>query len=131
MNVIGRATLVCTGIALLAVANGALRDLVLARFMSDTLARAASTVRLVMIILAVANLTVAWILPSYRGVWQLGALWLALTIGLEILGGHYLFGTSWQKLAHDYNVLQGRIWILVPLVTLLAPAIAAFIKRSP
>lgn len=46
---------------------------------------------------------------------------MILTLGFEFLAGHYLFGSSWEKLLADYNVARGRIWLLIPIVTLLAP----------
>lgn len=66
-----------------------------------------------------------WIAP--RGVeeaWAVGVGWVALTLAFEFLGGHFLFGKSWTELTVDYNLLAGRIWVLVLVVTLLAPVIA-------
>lgn len=51
----------------------------------------------------------------------IGALWLVLTICFEFLAGHFVFGNPWEKLVSDYNVLTGRIWILIPLTTFVAP----------
>jgi hypothetical protein len=44
-----------------------------------------------------------------------------MTLGFEFLAGHYLFGKPWPVLVADYNLLRGRVWLFVPLVTLLAP----------
>jgi hypothetical protein len=52
----------------------------------------------------------------------IGAVWLALTLAFEFLAGHYLFGSSWERLLADYDLLRGRVWILVLLATLFAPA---------
>jgi hypothetical protein len=56
---------------------------------------------------------------------RIGLLWTALTLAFEFLAGHYLFGNSWESLAADYNIAKGRLWILVPLTTLIAPLLAA------
>jgi len=56
--------------------------------------------------------------PAYR------FAWVALTLAFEFLAGHYLFHNPWDKLLADYDVLHGRIWPLVLIVTLLAPVIA-------
>jgi hypothetical protein len=47
------------------------------------------------------------------------------------LGSHYLFGNPWQRLLADYNLAQGRIWVLVPLATLVAPVIAFALRQGP
>jgi hypothetical protein len=57
--------------------------------------------------------------------WAVGATWLGLTVAFEFLGGHYLFGNSWERLLVDYNIVRGRVWILVLLTTLVAPRLAA------
>ncbi|MFO8077919.1 MAG: hypothetical protein R6U21_04705 [Thermoplasmatota archaeon] len=50
-----------------------------------------------------------------------GLLWLVLTICFEFLAGHFVFNNPWEKLFADYNVFTGRIWILIPLTTFVAP----------
>ena len=50
-----------------------------------------------------------------------GVLWLALTVAFEFLFGHYIAGHPWARLLHDYNLIRGRLWILVLLWTALAP----------
>jgi hypothetical protein len=122
---IARAAIVWVGIACLAVLNGAFREGVLLPRMSETAARAISTVMLCVLILTVAALSIDWITPAARDVWRLGVFWLILTLAFEFLAGHYLFGVPWRRIAADYNVFQGRIWVVVLIVTLFAPAIAA------
>jgi hypothetical protein len=51
----------------------------------------------------------------------LGLLWVFLTIGFEFIFGHFIMKNSWKELLNDYNVLNGRIWIMVLLVLLSAP----------
>jgi len=36
-----------------------------------------------------------------------------------------LFGTPWDRLFADYNLAQGRVWILVPITTAFAPWLTA------
>jgi hypothetical protein len=72
-----------------------------------------------------------WIGPRQSAdAWSVGALWLVLTLGFEFLVGHYVFRNSWEKLLADYNILQGRIWVLVPIITLLAPRLALATPRG-
>ena len=55
---------------------------------------------------------------------KLGLFWTILTIAFEFLFGHYGMGHSWDSLWADYNLLQGRLWPLVLLVTLFGPLLA-------
>jgi hypothetical protein len=50
-----------------------------------------------------------------------GGYWLILTVGFEFIFGHYVAGHSWERLLADYNLGQGRIWVLVLVTTFLAP----------
>lgn len=127
---VGRAFVVWLGIALLAIANGGFREAVLLPRLGETAARAISTLLLSAIILVVASMTIGWISARPQlDAWRIGTLWLALTIAFEFLAGHYLFRVPWHRILADYNIVNGRIWILVLIVTLLAPVAAAFRGR--
>jgi hypothetical protein len=116
-----RALVVWFGILVLASLNGALRDLVVAPRIGDTLARAISTVILCGLVLLVTWYTVRWIGPhSGRQALGVGAFWVALTLCFEFGAGRYA-GKSWSVILEDYNLARGRIWVLVPIVTFLAP----------
>lgn len=118
-----RSLAVWFAILVLAAINGGFRDLALTPALGDTVARAISTVALCSLIAAVAWLTIRWIGPSNAA--RTGVLWLVLTLAFEFLGGRYLFGKTWTELLADYDVTRGRIWLIVPFVTLLAPLWAA------
>lgn len=120
-----RALIVWLGIAVLAVGNGGLREGVLKRLLGDRLAHVISTLLLGAVVLAVSFLSVPWIGPSTPSeAWLLGAGWLAATLAFEFLAGHYLFGNPWKKILHDYDVKRGRVWVLVPICTLMGPPLA-------
>ena len=126
---IARAALVWLGIAALATANGGFRESVLVPRMSETAARAISTLMLSALILIVASVAIRWITPAaQRDAWRIGVLWLAMTVAFEFLAGHYLFRVPWHQIMADYNIFEGRIWILVLITTLFAPAIAATLR---
>lgn len=121
-----RAVLVWFVMLVVASANGALRQAVLIPAIGDVTGRAVSTVILAAAIALLTWLTIGWIGPrSVRKAWTVGALWVALTLAFEFLAGHYVFGTPWGALLEDYNLLRGRIWILVLIVTAVAPRVAA------
>jgi hypothetical protein len=122
---VARALLVWGGLLVLAILNGALREALLGPWLGEAAGRRVSSVLLAVLIGLVAWLTVPWIGPATaRQAWAVGALWTVSTLAFELLGGHYLFGRSWPALLADYDVRQGRLWILVLLATLVAPAVA-------
>jgi len=53
----------------------------------------------------------------------IGTMWLALTLLFEFGWGHFVMGRSWDELLVDYDILKGRLWVLVLMFTLLAPLI--------
>jgi hypothetical protein len=117
-----RALAVWVGILILASLNGALRDLVMAPRLGDTVARAISTMLLCGVVLLVTWLTLGWIGPRSRAdTLAIGALWVACTLAFEFLAGHYLFRKPWAELLADYDLRRGRIWIAVLVVTFFAP----------
>lgn len=61
---------------------------------------------------------------------MVGTVWVALTVAFEFLAGHYVFGNSWERLLADYNMVRGRLWILVLLANLFAP-LWAFLQKQP
>jgi hypothetical protein len=109
-----------------AVANGAIRETFIVPRTGAGVGHLISTVMLCLAILALTWLAIGWIHPvSRREAWMVGGVWLALTLAFEFLAGHYLFGNPWSRLFEDYNVLRGRVWLLVLVTTACAPPIAA------
>ncbi len=105
-----------------AMVNGALRESLLMPLVGYDAAHALSTVSLCLFIMLVARVTMGWIDPATPGeAWRTGTVWLGLTVAFEFLAGHYIFGTPWAVLAADYDIINGRTWVLVLLTTVLAP----------
>lgn len=112
-------------IAALAIANGALRETALKQKLGESYAHLLSTLLLSALIICVAFSAIGWIgIYSIGAAWGLGFAWLGATLAFEFLAGHILFGNPWSKILADYNVPKGRVWILVPAVTLIAPPLA-------
>jgi hypothetical protein len=129
-----RALAVWLLIMVCAILNGGFRQAVLVPRLGDAAAHLVSTALLCAIILAVAFAAIRWVLPSTLSTshaalaWQVGLFWLLLTVGFEFLAGHYLFKAPWEKLLADYNVLRGRVWVFVPVTTLLALWLAVLLR---
>lgn len=120
-----RALLVWLGICFLAIVNGGFREKVLKAKLGDTAAIVISPILLSAIILVGTWMTIGWIAPSTIGeAWSVGLLWTALTLAFEFLVGHYVFRNPWEKLFADYRVDRGRVWLMVPLILLFAPALS-------
>ena len=127
---IARALLVWCLLLILAVLNGGVRDTWLSPVLGDTAGRAISSVLLALLIILATWLTIRWIGPATAGeAMTVGALWVVLTLAFEFGAGHYGFGKSWTELLADYDLLRGRIWILVLLTTFVAPLLT-FTRRG-
>lgn len=117
-----RAAAVWVLLALVAVLNGALRNAWLTPSLGEGAAHVVSTLILCALIFLVAAAFIRWIRPlSLTSATMVGLMWALLTLAFEFLAGRYVFGHPWQRMVADYNITQGRIWILVPIVTYLAP----------
>lgn len=110
------------GLVVLAILNGAAREKIYAASMSELSAHQVSTI--VGVVLFGVYIWVFIGLFPADAAWQtmaVGAMWLAMTIVFEFVFGRWVMGHPWDKLLHDYNLLQGRIWLLVPIWIAVAP----------
>jgi hypothetical protein len=109
-------------LVVLAVLNGTFRELVLVPRLGEYPGHVMSCVMLSVAIATTAWMSIGWIGPA-TVVESLivGGVWLAATVSFEFLVGHYIFATSWDRLLADYQILRGRLWILVLAATFCAP----------
>lgn len=110
---------------LVSVANGACRDFTYGRHMGELAAHQLSTVTGI-IVLGLVIFTYIRLYPTYSSLHALGIglFWMILTIAFEFLFFHYVGGHSWSSLLENYNVLEGRVWVLVLLWIAIAPCLA-------
>jgi len=128
--VILKSLIVWFALMILAILNGITRNAIIEPRIGEQPAHVASTIILCVLVLVVAWATNRWIAPgSMRAAFGIGLLWLALTLAFEFLAGHYAFGHTWEKLIADYDLTHGRVWILVLVTTLIAPALAERLRR--
>lgn len=112
-----------------AIGNGALRELAVVPRLGEATSHGVSTVLLAAFIAVVTLVAIGWLAPAtLTDAIRIGMLWLALTLAFEFGFGHWIAGDSWRALLDDYNVRSGRIWVLIPLVTALAPAAMARLR---
>ena len=125
-----RAVLVWCALLVIASINGLAREAVLIPWIGEVAGRALSTLALSAFIVVLTWISIGWIAPrSAREAWAVGVVWVALTLAFEFLAGHYVFHNPWSRLLEDYNVLRGRIWILVLIVTLVSPRACAGLRN--
>jgi hypothetical protein len=110
----------------IAIGNGAARSAWISPRLGEYAGHVISTVVLCTCIASLTMASIRWIAPA--GLWEaflVGVLWVVLTVAFEFIGGHCLFGNPWPKLLADYDILHGRVWVLVLITNLLAPLWAA------
>jgi hypothetical protein len=120
-------------VALCAVANGAFRAFALQPVFGETVARMISCFMLITILLLISHYSLnrTELKFSDGELLVIGTIWLALTLLFEFGWGHFIMGRSWEELLVDYDILKGRLWVLVLMFTLLSPLIMGrFIRKE-
>jgi hypothetical protein len=125
-----RAALIWCALPVIASINGIAREAVLIPRIGDLAERAVSTIALSALIIILTWISIAWIAPrSTVQARVVGVIWVAVTLAFEFLAGHYMFHNPWSRLLEDYDVLRGRIWILVLVATLVSPRICVGVRN--
>ena len=108
--------------AVLAVANGALRETLLVPRLDESRAHVLSTAMLVLAILVVSGLYFGTTDTAFSRLELalVGIGWTTLTVGFEFLVGH-LEGTPVSVTLGQYDVRAGQVWIAVPVTLLVSP----------
>jgi len=117
----------------LAVCLGAVRERLITPAIGEHAAHVVGTLAFVAVLLGITAVFVGRIRPrcSVTDLWLVGLLWLALTVAFEFLFFHFVAGKPWEALLADYDLLRGRIWLLVPLAELLGPPALGWLLRPP
>lgn len=107
-----------------AVINGALRDLTYGKQLPELLANQLSCLSGIVLLGAVIYLYVRhWPPASARQAMNIGLFWMVLTMAFEFLFFHYARGHSWAELLANYDIVHGRLWPLVLVWVAVAPYI--------
>ena len=107
---------------LVSIANGAVRDFTYGKHMDELTAHQLSSVSGILVLALVIRGFVRRYPPlSSREAISIGLLWMALTVAFEFLFFHYVGGHSWSELLANYNVLRGRVWVVVLAWVAIAP----------
>jgi hypothetical protein len=113
------------------VLHGTARVFWLEPLIGDIKARQISVFTGLVIILAIAIASIRWIgATRMTQLYEIGLLWLGLTVGFEIMLGRFVMGLSWERIASDYNLLHGGLMPIGLLVLTVSPLIATWIRGS-
>jgi hypothetical protein len=106
---------------LIAIVNGAVRESWFKKEMSALTAHQFSTITLIFLF-ACYMAVVFWKYRPASGyqALQIGILWMIMTLTFEFGFGKWR-GNSWHEMLQDYNILKGRLWVLVPAWICIAP----------
>lgn len=106
----------------IAVVNGTVREAWYGKRLPELYAHQISTACGVVLLGAYIWVVIRfWPPESLEKAIGVGLVWLALTVAFELLFGHYVARHSWRRLFRDYNVLVGRVWLLVLVWVAVAP----------
>lgn len=107
----------------IAILNGMLREFFLLKAMSSSPAHQLSTITLLLFFaIYIFLLSLKFPLSSAHRAWQVGLMWMAMTLVFEF-GFGALRGRTLQEMIGDYNIIKGKIWVLIPIWVAVAPRI--------
>jgi hypothetical protein len=119
------------GLVIIAILNGTLRVKVFLTYMSELSAHQLSTlVGIILFSIYIWFLSIVWPIKSSKQALTIGFIWLLITVLFEFIFGHYVIGNSWSKLFADYNIIHGRVWVIVLIWTTFAPYIIYTFQRK-
>jgi hypothetical protein len=112
------------GLLVIAVLNGTLRQFGYQPWVGELAAHQISVCTFVFFFgAAVWWMLGRWPLRASQRTWVIGCTWLAMTMSFEFLFFHYIRGIAWEVLLHDYNIAQGRLWVLVLAWVAISPRV--------
>ena len=106
----------------IAIFNGILRESWYTQFLNELHAHQLSALSFMLLFGIYVWLILDWLkLSSSKEALLLGLLWVVLTVAFEFLFGHFVMGNEWSTLLHDYNLIAGRVWVMVLVWIAIAP----------
>ena len=116
---------------LIAIANGAFRQLTFGKVMPELRAHQLSTViGSVLIGFYIWAVVRLWPPASARQALSIGLVWLALTIAFEFVFGRFVMHRPWSQLFNDYNLIEGQVWTVFLIWLTLAPYVFFRLHRA-
>jgi hypothetical protein len=106
----------------IAIANGVLRQFTFGKVMPELPAHQLSTlIGSILIGLFIYVVIRKWPPASGRQALTIGLSWLVLTLAFEFFMGLVLAGRPLGQVLHDYDLMSGRVWVLLLIWIMIAP----------
>lgn len=106
------------------IINGIAREVTYGKYLSELRAHQVSTLTGILLFsIYIWGLSYFFRFESLQQALTIGLIWLGLTVIFEFSFGHYVAKHSWSLLLHDYNILAGRVWIIVLIWIAIAPMV--------
>ena len=112
----------------IAILNGIIRETTYKNLVGDFAAHQISTILAIIafLILSYFMLRRHISFATTTQLFLIGLSWFIITIIFEFSFGHFVDGNTWQSLINDYNIFQGRLWILFLINEIFTPC---FVKK--
>jgi len=118
------------GLLCIAVANGALRDLVYGPAVSELAAHQLSTLTgCTVFFLYTWLVDKRWPIPDRATALWIGLTWLLMTVMFETWMILVLQGNGLPVLLQSYDIASGQLWLLVLLTAMLSPLMVVIIRQ--
>lgn len=119
------------GMLFLAVTNGAIREFFFKDALGTLQAHRLSTVTLLILFAGYIWVVIrAWRPDSSSQAWAVGIMWVTMTLVFEFGFGRFGSGKSWNDLLEDYNLIEGRLWALIPIWVTIAPSLFLHLQKE-
>lgn len=126
-----KAAMIWLIIAIFAIINGIFRESILVPYFGKSVALPASGITLSIIIFTITYLSFKLISKNkYFTYLYIGIQFVTMTLVFEFFFGHYVIGKSWSELLQVFNLLEGDLFIIALLISLLSPLLVAKIKKE-
>ena len=107
---------------LVSIANGGVRDLTYRKQLDELTAHQLSTISSVILLgIVIWGFVRRYPPSSGQQAFAIGLSWMLLTMAFEFVFFHFVGGHSWSELLANYNILKGRVWVVVLTWLAVAP----------
>ncbi len=120
---------------ILAIINGIIRDATYKPFLEPYIGNRAhqlSSITGILLFFCAIYLFLKYIKVDYtkHDLWNIGVMWLIMTIIFEFAFGYYVRDSSWNEMIEAYYFWKGELWIFVLISVVIIPQICfKIIKR--
>ena len=129
VNLFLKASIIWVIIALFAIMNGIFRENVLVSILGQHMAVSVSGIMLSIIVFIVTYLFFPFIGKHHTlAYFFIGLQWVVMTLMFEFVFGHYVMGKPWTSIFQVFNIMEGNLFIIVLVVSLFSPILAAKLK---